>query len=145
MSYSFLDLAIDVLKKAPKPLSYQEMWHMGEELGLAAKINSKGKTPWQTLGAQLYVDVRDNGASKFIKVGKRPARFFLADRRSELTEELVETIDEPVTKEAKPKFKERDLHPVLAYFAYANPAFNRGREIITKTIFHEKSQEVGLQ
>ncbi len=84
MAYSFLDLALDVLKKAETPLTYQEVWQTGATSGLTAKIASAGKTPWQSLGAQLYVDVRDNASSKFIKVGKRPARFFLnnAARRS---------------------------------------------------------------
>ena len=40
-------------------------------------------------------------------------------------------------------FKERDLHPLLAYFAYANPSFNRGRSIYTKTILHEASSKGG--
>lgn len=32
---------------------------------------------------------------------------------------------------------------MLTYFAYANPSFNRGRSILTKTIFHEKSTRPG--
>lgn len=32
---------------------------------------------------------------------------------------------------------------VVAYFAYANPGFNRGRSIYTKTIFHENSLKKG--
>jgi len=32
---------------------------------------------------------------------------------------------------------------LLTYFAYANPSFNRGRSIFTKTIFHEKSSKAG--
>jgi hypothetical protein len=42
-----------------------------------------------------------------------------------------------------PKYRERDLHPILAYFAYSNPSFNRGRSIYTKTILHEKSLKQG--
>jgi len=76
MNYSFLDLAYDVLKQTAKPLTYQEIWQAGQEKGLTAKVETAGKTPWQTLGARLYVDVRDNDASKFIPVGKRPTRFF---------------------------------------------------------------------
>ena len=55
MANSFLDLAIEVLKKAPKPLTYQEVWELGKQLGFATKIKTTGKTPWQSLGAQLYV------------------------------------------------------------------------------------------
>jgi hypothetical protein len=142
---SFLDLAYDVLKTAVKPLTYQEVWQAAQEMGLATKIASAGKTPWQSLGAQLYVDVRDNESSKFIKVGKRPARFFLKERSNEITEAVVakiEQVDEKPPKNA-PGYKERALHPVLTYFAFANPTFNRGRAVVTKTIYHEKAKKAG--
>jgi len=45
--------------------------------------------------------------------------------------------------EKKTSFQERDLHPLLTYFAFANPAFNRGRSLFTKTIHHEKSSKAG--
>ena len=93
MAYSYLDLAYDVLKTAKQPLIYQEIWELAKLSGLSAKIKTSGKTPWQSLGAQLYVDVRDNEASKFIKVGKRPARFFPKDRQSEISAALVSQID----------------------------------------------------
>ncbi len=145
MAYSFLDLAYDVLKTAKQPLIYQEIWETAKASGLSGKIKTSGKTPWQTLGARLYVDVRDNEESKFIEVGKRPARFFLRERQSEVSAALVSKIEkQEETKAAStPKYKERDLHPVLAYFAYSNPSFNRGRSIYTKTIFHEKSVKQG--
>ncbi len=145
MAYSFLDLAFDVLKTAKQPLIYQEIWEAGKISGLTSKIKTSGKTPWQTMGARLYVDVRDNEDSKFIKVGKRPARFFLKERQSEISAKLMSEIEKEEEKKAAaaPKYKERDLHPLLAYFAYANLAFNRGRSIFTKTILHEKSIKHG--
>lgn len=144
-AYSFLDLAYDILKEKTIPLTYQELWQIGKEKGLADKIGTSGKTPWQTLAAQLYVDVRDNLQSRFIKVGKRPARFFLKEREAELPSDAVAKIEKEETKrkETKTEYHERDLHPLLAYFAYANPSFNRGRSIFTKTIYHEKSQRFG--
>lgn len=143
--YSFLDLARDVLKTATQPLTYQEVWQVGNEKGFTDKIKTSGKTPWQSLGAQLYVEVRDNEDSRFMKVGKRPARFFLKDRAAELPADAVARIEkeEAKKKEKKTEYHERDLHPLLTYFAYANPTFNRGRSIFTKTIFHEKSQRSG--
>ena len=148
MSYSYLDLAFDVLKKAGDPLIYQEIWRFGEEQGLAAKLSAKGKTPWQSLGARLYVEVRDNPDSKFVPVGKRPMRFYLKERAAELPPDVVARLEREETKESKkpeskPRLAERDLHPLLAYFAYSNPSFNRGRRIQTKTIFHEKSTKAG--
>lgn len=31
MTYTFLDIALDILKTAEKPLKYQEIWEMGVE------------------------------------------------------------------------------------------------------------------
>ncbi|MCX7011495.1 MAG: HTH domain-containing protein [Candidatus Sumerlaeota bacterium] len=145
MACSFLDLAYDVLKQSPKPLTYQEVWQTAREKGLTPKIKTSGKTPWNTLGAQLYVEVRDNDSSRFIKVGKRPARFFLKERQAELPPDVDSKLEkEEIRKpEKKGDFHERDLHPLLTYFAYSNPSFNRGRAIFTKTIQHEKSTKSG--
>lgn len=144
-AYSFLDLARDVLSSSDQPLTYQKIWETGADKGLASKIKTSGKTPWQSLGAQLYVEVRDNEDSPFIKVGKRPARFFLKSRASEISEAAIARIEieEGKKKGQKSQFSERDLHPLLTYYVYANPTFNRGRSILTKTIFHEKSQRSG--
>ncbi|RMD57926.1 hypothetical protein D6833_13445 [Candidatus Parcubacteria bacterium] len=146
MAYTFHDLALHVLQQAEKPLTYQEIWDRASELGLADKMKTSGKTPWQTLGARLYVDVRDNPNSKFLKVGKQPARFFLKERASELSVDIIEKIEIAETKQEKEKSKwrERDLHPLLTYFVYANPSFGRGRGILTKTISHEKSKKKGF-
>ena len=143
MSYSFLDLAYDVLKQTKKPLTFQEIWQAGDEKRLTDKLETVGKTPWQTLGARLYVEVRDNDGSKFIPVGKRPARFFLKERQSELPPNVAKQIEKEEIKkpEKKTDFLERDLHPLLTYFAYANPAFEPGT--YTKTILHEKSRRSG--
>ncbi|MFN8388561.1 MAG: HTH domain-containing protein [Anaerolineales bacterium] len=142
--YTFLDFATDVLKTAPKPLTYQEIWDLGGEMGLEIKLGSLGKTPWQSLGSRLYVDSQRNPETIFIQVGKNPARFFLATRKSELTEDDLK--DSTTTKSILAKkdksfgFHERELHPLLAYFAFTNAVFNRGRQVYTKTIYHEKSK-----
>ncbi len=145
MAYSFLDLAKEVLNSISTPLTYQQIWDAAKVAGLAGKVKTRGKTPWQTLGALLYVDVRDNAHSRFIKVGKRPARFFLKSRQDDLSDTLLEKIEIEEYKKPAPKtsYHERDLHPLLSYFVYANPTFSRGRSIFTKTIFHENSKRKG--
>jgi len=145
MAYSFLDLSVEVLRQAETPLTYQQIWEEAKTTGLSAKVRTKGKTPWQTLGSRLYVDIRDNSESDFIKVGKRPARFFLRERQDELSDSLLKRIEIAEAKQPAPKtpYHERDLHPLLSYFVYANPAFSRGRSIFTKTIFHESSKRKG--
>lgn len=146
MASVYLELAYDVLKEAPAPLTYQEIWEAMRAQGLIVKLKTSGKTPWQTLGAHLYVDVRDNTETRFVKVGKRPARFFLKERGNEISADVVKKLevsdDKMPTK--KTSYTERDLHPVVAYFAYSNPSFNRGRSIFTKTIHHERSKKDGV-
>jgi hypothetical protein len=147
MKYTVLDYAADVLQTAKAPLLYQEIW--ADDIGkpFASKLNLKGKTPWATLGARLFVDVRDNPNSKFIKVGKNPARFFLASRASELKDlkTTLDKLDNPTPHITSSKeYTERDLHPLLAYYAYTNTDFNKGKAIYTKTIFHEKSKKNGF-
>jgi len=63
-----------------------------------------------------------------MKVGKRPARFFLKERAPELPPDAVAKIEkeESKKKEKKTEYHERGFHPLLTYFAYANPIFNRG-------------------
>jgi hypothetical protein len=145
MAYTFLDLAYDVLKSARDPLTYQEIWEQAKASGLGGKLKTSGKTPWQSLGARLFVDVRDDADSRFVKVGKRPTRFFLKEREKEVGAENIKRIEQAEAKKPLPSvsYRERDLHPLLAYFASANPAFNRGRSIYTKTIYHETSQRKG--
>ncbi len=82
-----------------------------------------------------------------VKIGKRPARFFLKARNNEITEEVATKIETAVVRPLRSttNYKERDLHPVLTYFAFADPVFNRGRPVITKTILHERSTGPGYQ
>jgi hypothetical protein len=145
MSYTINDLAYDVLKTASKPITYQEVWDLAVEQGLDKKLHSSGKTRWQSLGSRLYVDVRDNAESKFAKVGKRPARFFLKSRLGEIGPDSIAKAEKEEAKkaESKAEFRERDLHPLLAYFAYTNVSFTRDRAVLTKTIYHENSKKPG--
>lgn len=145
MAYTFHDLALEVLTIAKRPLTYQEIWQKANELSLTNKIRTSGKTPWQTLGARLFVDVRDNPNSMYIKVGKRPARFYLKSKASDISEDTIRKIDSEEDKPTKEiiSWKEKDLHSLLTYFVYANPSFGRGKGVITKTICHEKSQKKG--
>lgn len=145
MAFSFLDLAHEILLQATEPMTYQEIWQTAIDKGLASKIKTSGKTPWQTMGARLYIDIRDNKNSKFISIGKRPVRFFVKSRSRVLPLDKIQSSGNGLITKASTKesYHERDLHPLLTYFVYSNPKFNRGRSIYTKTIFHEKSLKSG--
>lgn len=144
--YTVLDFAADVLSIAPSPLTFQQIWDLGKGLPFSAKLGLQGKTPWQTVGSRLFVDTRDNEQTRFVKVGKNPARFWLVSRKTEL-----KASDYEPTAPAKDvngvktsfKFHERELHPLLAYFAYASTSFSPYRPIYTKTIRHEISTAKG--
>ncbi len=133
MAITFKDFAKEVLTKSDIPLTPQEIWDEGVKLALNQELKSSGATPWATIGAQLFVDTRDNEKTLFIKVGKRPARFYLKSKQNELSTNIIEEIEQKEQKAPKEKssFHERELHPLLAYFANANPLFNRGRNIVT--------------
>lgn len=145
--YSILDFAEDVLKESPKPLIFQDIWTVGKERPYHGKLNLTGKTPWQTLGARLFVDVRDNPNTRFMKVGSNPARFFLKSRSTELSPEMLKELklnEASPTDSKKIPYTERELHPLLAYIAYTNNEFNRGKAVYTKTIYHERSKKSSL-
>ncbi len=68
MRLSFLDAAYEVLKSEGKPMSGEEITQKALERDL---IETRGKTPWASIRAQLYVNIRDRGLnSKFVKVGR---------------------------------------------------------------------------
>lgn len=146
MANQFLDYAKTVLEKVESPLTFKEIWEKGVEHGLDKKLRSEGKTPWNSLGAQLFVQVRDNVDSIFIKVGKRPARFFLKSRQSEVKTTDFNKIEIQAEKKQEAEtqdYSERDLHSLLSFFVNRSMNFGRGKTIYTKTIFHEKSRKAG--
>ncbi len=130
---NFLDLAKQIINRENQPLTANEIWEKAIELGLDKQLNSKGKTPSATLGARLYVEVRDNPNSIIEPVGKRPVRFGLKNTTYNQTTATPVSISEIIKVE---KFVERDLHPLLVKFA---DTFYHFRGAKLKTIFHENS------
>lgn len=135
----WLDLIFEVLQKTEEPMSAEEIWEKALEMKLDQKLNSFGKTPWATIGAQLYVNIRDNGEnSQFIQVSRRPARFSLRalHLNAQQLEKKIERIEEAeIKKSNESHFNERDLHPLLVKYAMENPHFH----CYTKTIYQENS------
>jgi hypothetical protein len=132
MSYTFLDLAIEVLKMQNAPMSVTAIWEKAKELNLVKDLPKYGKTPEKTLGARIYVSIKQDGKdSPFSQVSKRPALFVLKEQ-----EVSQPALAEIATKEDKP-FHERALHKILSSFVYSDPHF----ECYTKTIYHELSKK----
>ncbi len=130
----FLEIAYKILKEEQKPLSPDEIWEIVTLKGFDKLLKSKGKTPWATLGARLYVDVRDNKKSCFVKVSSRPSKFYLRDMPPLQNETDKKEIEN--TKKTKSKnYLEKDLHTFLAYYAH------KFLKAYTKTIQHSKSDK----
>jgi hypothetical protein len=68
----FLQLAQRVIEEEKRPLSAAEIWEIALAKGHDKRLDTKGKTPWMTLGVMLYVDVRDNPDTVFAAIGSRP-------------------------------------------------------------------------
>ena len=135
---TFIELAERVLKEEKRPLTANEIWKVAENKGYSSQLNSEGKTPWATLGAQIYVNERDNALTPFAVVGKRPKRFYLKEQANLFDLEKIEATEntEEITdKKSKFLYLEKDLHPFLAHFAYYY------LKCYTKTINHSKSNK----
>ncbi len=130
--YSFLKLAEEVIKEVNVPLTEVDIWKKAVELGIDKNINTSGKTPWRSISARIYVDIRDNEKSKFIKVGKRPTKFYLKEL-PQMVENNDELDDKKIDKEFK--LKERELHPFLVAYLNGDVHFKS----YSKTIYHESS------
>lgn len=117
---TFLEMIHKTLEQAKSPLTPDEIWEMGQSLGFAQMVGSTGKTPVATVSARLYVDIRDNPNSPFTIISRRPSKFDL--KKWHLDKLPLDKIEEVVIEhEPKTKifrYKEHDLHQVLAYFAY---------------------------
>ena len=129
--FTYLDLVEAVLRQAGVPLTSEEIWEFAQKNSLHLQLASLGKTPWATIGARLYMDLKEP-TTKFEKIGKRPVKFTLKGVVASADVSKVAAVITP----AKISFKERQLHPFLAYFA--NTYF---RGVLCKTIFHEGSSK----
>lgn len=123
MKYTFLNLAEDVLKNSVHPLSLEKIWAEAKRNSLDQKVGSLGKTPIATLGAKLYIDIRDNANTVFYKVTTRPTTFGL---KGKIYSSNINVVSAPTQN----SYKEKDLHSVLVKYLYSNQHF----KCLAKTI-----------
>ncbi len=132
---TFLGLAEKVLREENKPLSPSEIWKIAVGRGYDKQLESKGKTPDASLYSVVFVDTRDNPDTRFVKIGQRPARYFLKELIGG-AKDLDKAIAAP--DDTAPEifeFAETDLHPFLAnYDCIYFKAY-------TKTIRHNTSKK----
>lgn len=137
-SYSFADLAKEVLENEGRPLSAVEIWEAAVASGLDKKKATAGKTPDRSIGAQIYTDIRDNPETPFVQVSKRPALFCL--KGLSLSGEQLEEEKDPSKSKVK-RWAEKDLHPLLATFVRSDERFR----CATMTISEKKSKRGSYQ
>ncbi|WP_246204210.1 HTH domain-containing protein [Pallidibacillus pasinlerensis] len=111
-------------------MTIDEIWEYAKEKNYDYLVGTKGKTPWNTLGARIYVDIRDNHNSPFIKIDSKPRKFFLKEFQQKTD---IEKEEQEIVVPQRTFYTERDLHPFLTYYAktYLN--------VYCKIIYYEKS------
>uniref|UniRef100_Q3APV7 HTH HARE-type domain-containing protein n=1 Tax=Chlorobium chlorochromatii (strain CaD3) TaxID=340177 RepID=Q3APV7_CHLCH len=138
MAITFLQMAEKVLEEEKQPLTASEIWQIATEKGYDKLVESKGKTPWATLGARIYVEVRDNPSTDFIPLATRPKRFSLKTQMSILGGKIPETTKAPQLHTPKIEFLEKDLHALMVYYGFYY------LKAYLKTISHNKSDKKGF-
>ncbi len=118
MALTFLQLAEKVLQEEQRPLTATEIWHAAVRKNYQTAVNTEGKTPWASLGALIYVDVRDNPSTKFFPLGARPKRFILKTQKTLLGGVIPDTNNIDSLKIPKFEFLEKDLHPLMVFSAF---------------------------
>ncbi len=125
---TFKKLAKKVLEEEKRPLTVKEIWEIAKKKGYDKLCNTKGKTPWMTIAAQLYVDTKNNPNSSFVRIDSKPRKFFLKNLN------IPKDLEESEQRKKERKSSERDIYPILTYFV------GNYLKIFTKTIYHEKSK-----
>lgn len=133
---NFLEFAEKIIQEEKIPLTDKKIWEIGQSKGYDKKLNSRGKTPWKTLAARIYVDMNNNANSPFRKILK-PTRFFLKNLPY-IDNKSNQNIDnEEINHSEQIAYDERSLHKYLSYFIFTH----KEQEIYTKTVYHEKSNK----
>jgi len=133
MSVTFLQLAKKVLEEEKKPLSTSEIWKIAVTRGIDKLVGTTGKTPWASLGALLYVDVRDNLNSEFISIGTRPKKFYLKSQKFSIDIDSLNPQEKEKETSQKASYTEKDLHPLMVYYG------SNYLKAYLMTIHHNKS------
>jgi hypothetical protein len=130
------DMAEEIILETQKPLSPEEIWALAESKGYKDKLKLYGETIPRTIGAMLYVDIKEKTDSRFIKIKTKPTRFYLKKLPQNFDIALLDSQPVNIKKtDKKTNYDERDLHKLLSYYVYT---YN---SIYTKTIFHENTKK----
>lgn len=132
---NFIQFAERIIREKNRPLTSNEIWEIGLQQGYDKELNSKGKTPWATIGARLYRDIKENPSTPFIKLNVKPAKYYLKTLSQNYNMINIETEEENSIVKNETRYDERDLHKFLSYYVSVY------HSVYTKTIFHESSSK----
>jgi hypothetical protein len=107
MKISFKDAAKKILQSEGRPLSASEITELALEKNL---IDTDGQTPSATMAAQIYMDLKNNPNSEFLKIkaglfslkrskGNQSGHEYIARHNQEVTEKLREHLHQIDPKE----------------------------------------------
>ena len=77
MTYTYIDLIVEVLTEANRPMQAKEIWDYACTKGYDKKLKSIGKTPVKTLYGCIYKDISKETAGRFVQTSVKPSLFFL--------------------------------------------------------------------
>jgi hypothetical protein len=106
---TFLGLAERVIAEEKRPLSPSEIWKVAVIKRYDSMLRAKqGKTPASTLYSAIFTDARQNPETLFVKVGDRPARYYLktlARERQPAELEQAASAETPMNKDMQDLLK----------------------------------------
>ncbi len=130
---TFLELAREVLENSNTPLNGKEIWAKAVEMGLDKElpVPTKGErlTPWASIEARMYVNIRDKDDSPFVKVR---GRMFWLKSKGVVQEAEIEKLEEQSIS-----FSEKDMHPKLVSYLFES------NKIYSKTIRAQRTSKPG--
>lgn len=140
LMYTALELARQVLSESRTPMNEEQIWKYAVDKGYDKDSKLSGKTPERTISAQIYVNIRDDPKTQFVKISSKPVRFGLKNIKYEDNPIYETDCAHNINQNTKKcPFTERDLHPLLVSFINSDDRFNA----YTKTIHHEISTKSG--
>lgn len=132
--YTFIQAAEEALMSLNTPSTCMEIWEEILRLKLDENIKSSGKTPWNTLSARLGVEIKNKNSKIECNKEMPPYRYFIKEKDVIKNKDQETEIKKNNEANNKYNYCERDLHPLLVYFA-----FHELNNTYCKTIYHEKS------
>lgn len=144
---TLLQAAAYVAHQSAIPMTAPELWQAIVAHDLHTLVRCTSKTPDRSVGAMIYIQIRDDPEPFFKQVSSSPPQFELIEGKTPVAaiERAIQALrsstdgdkagDQTTGSRRRLPFKERDTHPFLSHFAH-----HHMDQLYTRTIHHETSQ-----